>query len=142
MKYDDCLDRSHMVSPLNIDSDHLASHRTIDITTTGRESAAPHRIEIWWFRVEGRFVITGTPGPRDWMANVLVNPQVIIHVGGDDLAATVVPVSDPEFRRRVFTNPETSWYTSQAELERLVATAPMVEVIFGSVGSSRHERNG
>jgi len=33
-----------------------------------------------------------------------------------------------EARRRVFTSPHTSWYASQAELDHLVATAPMVEI--------------
>ena len=45
--------------------DHLASHRTIDLTTFGRRSGLPRRIEIWWFQVDDRFVITGTPGRRD-----------------------------------------------------------------------------
>ena len=45
-----------------------------------------------------------------------------------DLPATAVEVTDPPFRRRFFTQPETSWYGSQAELDRLVAEAPMVEL--------------
>lgn len=108
--------------------DDLARHLTIDLTTTGRRSGRPSRIEIWWFRVDGRFVITGTPGPRDWYANVLADPRVTVHVGGLDLPATATPVADPGFRRRVFTDARTSWYSTQAELERLVAEAPMVEV--------------
>jgi hypothetical protein len=30
----------------------------------------------------------------------------------------------------VFTDPEVSWYRTQAELDRLVADAPMIEVLF------------
>ena len=105
---------------------------TIDLTTVGRTSGEPRRIEIWWFRVDGRFVITGTPGPRDWYANVLSNPAIVVHVDGHDLEATAVPISDPAFRRVVFTQPETSWYSSMAQLEDLVATAPMIEVVLGS----------
>lgn len=106
----------------------LARQRTIDITTTGRRTGLPARIEIWWFHVDGRFVITGTPGPRDWMANVLADPRMTVHVDGWDLAATARPISDAVFRRRVFTQPETSWYSTREELERLVASAPMIEV--------------
>ncbi|HJQ77900.1 MAG TPA: nitroreductase family deazaflavin-dependent oxidoreductase [Acidimicrobiia bacterium] len=113
-----------------VDRSRLASVRTIDLTTTGRKTGEPRRIEIWWFHVEGRFVITGTPGRRDWMANVLADPRVTIRAGRIGFTARVVPVDDPGFRRRVFTHPETSWYSTQAELERLVATAPMVEVVF------------
>lgn len=115
---------------MDIDFDRLASHLTIDLTTIGRRSGQPRTMEIWWFRVDGRFVITGTPGRRDWLANVLANPRVTIHVDDQELPATVTPVTDDVFRRRVFSDPRTSWYTSQAELERLVATAPMVEVNF------------
>lgn len=112
-----------------IDREALASRRTIDLTTIGRRTGSPRRIEIWWFHIEDRFVITGTPGRRDWLANVLADPQVIIHVDDDDIPARVVPIVDPDFRRRVLTHPDTSWYRSQAELERMVATAPMVEVV-------------
>lgn len=110
--------------------DRLASTLTIDLTTTGRRSGEPARIEIWWFRVDGRFIITGTPGPRDWYANVLADPRVTIHAAGFDLAAEAVPVRDEAFRRQVFTDPRTSWYTSQEELDELVAEAPMVEIRF------------
>ena len=87
-------------------------------------------MEIWWFRVKGRFIITGTPGPRDWYANVLSNPTIVVHVDGHDLEATAVPISEPGFRRIVFTQPETSWYSSMAHLEELIETSPMIEVVF------------
>ena len=119
-----------------LDFDALAQHRTIDLTTIGRRSGERQTIEIWWFRVEDRFVITGTPGRRDWMANVRSDPRVVIEVAGHVLEATVVQVTDAEFRRRVFTDSQTSWYSSQSELDRLVATAPMVEVIFEGDGPS------
>lgn len=112
------------------DFDRLAAHRTIDLTTFGRRSGLPRRIEIWWFRVEGRFIITGTPGRRDWLANVKARPEVVIHVDGMDLAATVNTVEDSVFRRRFFTDPGITWYRTQTELERLVEEAPMVEVVF------------
>jgi hypothetical protein len=86
-------------------------------------------VEIWWFHVDGRFIITGTPGRRDWLANVRSRPDVVIGVSGEEIAATVREVDDPELRRRVFTHEETRWYSSQAELDRLVETAPMIEVL-------------
>ena len=40
----------------------LAATRTIEITTTGRRTGRPVRIEIWWFHVDGRFFSTfGVP---------------------------------------------------------------------------------
>ena len=114
------------------DLDALASHQTIGLTTIGRKTGQPRRIEIWWFRVDGRFIITGTPGRRDWLANVKADPRIVVHVDDSDLDATASIVDDLTLRRSVFTRPQTSWYSSQAELDHLVAIAPMVEVHFGS----------
>lgn len=52
----------------------LQTDDTIDITTVGRKSGEPRRIEIWFRQVDGRIYITGTPGTRDWYANLLHNP--------------------------------------------------------------------
>ena len=114
------------VTPTEIEK--LASIRTIDLTTYGRRTGEPHRIEIWWFRVGDRFIITGTPGRRDWMANVKANPKVVVHVDGWDIEATASVVSDRTTRREVFTQAETKWYSSQAGLDRLIREAPMIEV--------------
>jgi len=108
----------------------LASHLTIDLTTIGRRSGKPRRIEIWWFHVNGRFMITGTPGRRDWYANVLANSNVIAHVAGWDLPATAHPVRDPLLRGEVFDTPSTRWYSSPAQRQRLIDEAPMIEIRF------------
>lgn len=110
------------------DLSRLASTRTIDLTTYGRRSGQPSRIEIWWFHVDRRFIVTGTPGRRDWLANIVADARVVIHADGLDIDAKATPVEDPEFRRRVFTAPDTHWYTTQAGLERLVRESPMVEI--------------
>ncbi len=111
-------------------SDHadLARYRTIDLTTTGRRSGRPARIEIWWFHVDGRFIVTGTPGRRDWFANVRADPEVTVHTPVGDFAGRATVIDDPEFRRRVFTHPDVGWYQTQTELDRLVATSPMIEI--------------
>lgn len=122
--------RGHTLRAVNAEHADLARHRTIDLTTIGRKSGKPRRIEIWWFHVDGRFVITGTPGRRDWLANIHANPNVTIHVAGTDFPARATPVEDPDKRRAVFMDSTTSWYMTQAELDRLVATSPMVEISF------------
>ena len=109
---------------------HLASTRTVDLTTIGRRSGQPRTVEIWWFLIDGRFVITGTPGRRDWLANVRGNPEIVISTTRGDFPATAVEIGDGEFRRKVFTRPETSWYSSMAELEVLVEESPMIELRF------------
>lgn len=117
-----------------IDPETLASQLTIDITTRGRRSRRPARIEIWWFRFEDRFIITGTPGPRDWFANIKADPRMTVHATGVDLAATATVIEDDGFRRRFFSAPEHSWYKDQAGLERLVADAPMIELVLTERG--------
>lgn len=106
----------------------LASIRTIELTTIGRKSQEPHTHEIWWFRVDGRFIITGTPGRRDWYANILSDSGIVITTSIGSFAATAVPIEDAGFRRIVFTEPSSNWYSTQAELDELIRTSPMVEI--------------
>lgn len=110
---------------------------TVDITTTGRRTGEPTRIEIWMFRVGDRYIITGTPGPRDWYANVLADPRMTVHVKNGlpiDLDAIATPVLDPDIRRDVLSAPGTSWYRTQTTLDDLVANSPMVELRFAALG--------
>ena len=118
------------MSPTATDIAQLARTRTVDLTTIGRRSGQPRTVEIWWFHVDGRFIITGTPGRRDWLANVRSNPQVMISAPNGHWDATVEEIDDHAFRRRVFTDPKIGWYRTQSELDHLVATAPMIEVSF------------
>lgn len=112
------------------DIETLAGTRTVDLTTIGRRSGQPRTIEIWWFHVDGRFIITGTPGRRDWLANVRADPRVTISAADGAFPGTAIEIDDEHFRRRVFTDPQIGWYRTQAELDHLVATAPMIEVSF------------
>ena len=76
----------------------LANDRTIDITTTGRKSGQPRRIEIWFHQVDGHIYITGLPGPRAWYANLLGHPDFIFHLKGSvqaDLPARARALRDP-----------------------------------------------
>ena len=60
----------------------LVTDRTIDITTMGRKSGQPRRIEIWFHNIEGKLYITGQPGTRSWYANMVTNPDFIFHLKG------------------------------------------------------------
>ena len=110
----------------------LVDDPTVDITTIGRTTGLPRRIEIWMLDVDGRFFITGTSGQRDWMANLRANPNLIVHLkrhGHVDLVARAVHVDDADTRRAVLDHSSASWYRSQEPLEVLVDTAPLVEVV-------------
>ena len=58
----------------------LANDLVIDITTIGRTSGEPKRLEIWFHNVDDRYYVTGRPGPRSWYANVLTNPSLTFHL--------------------------------------------------------------
>lgn len=116
----------------------LAQDRVIDITTVGRKTGEPRRIEIWYHRAGGRYYITGTPGrPRDWYANLAANPGFTFHLKESataDLPATARPITDPAEREAVFTGllAPLAALTSKPgqEHEAWVADSPLVEVTF------------
>ena len=114
----------------------LANGLTCDITTTGRASGKPRRIEIWYFVVDQQVYITGTPGPRDWYANLLAQPRMIFHIkegAQADLPARAIPITDPAARRRILDAVlhSNSWFRAQSyDLDAWVAASPLVEVEF------------
>lgn len=111
----------------------LADDPTVDITTTGRHTGLPRRVEIWMLDIEGRFFITGTPGQRDWLANLHADPSLVVHLKRHahlDLAARAMPVTDAATRRSVLEHLKATWYRTQQPVEELVETSPMVEVTF------------
>ena len=116
----------------------LASDQVIDITTTGRKSGQPRRIEIWYHRLDGRYYITGTPGrPRDWYANLVAHPAFTFHLKESataDLPATARPVTETAEREKVLDGilAALSGMTAVAghEPAEWVASSPLVEVTF------------
>ena len=82
----------------------LARDRTIDITTTGRRSGLPRRIETWFYNVDGRIYLSGSPGRRDWYANLQADPRLVFHLKQNvraDLPARARLITDDEERRAV-----------------------------------------
>jgi deazaflavin-dependent oxidoreductase (nitroreductase family) len=76
----------------------------VDITTMGRKTRRPRRIEIWFHNFDGDLYITGRPGRRDWYANLEADPHFTLHLKEDveaDLSATARPVTDPARREAV-----------------------------------------
>jgi len=111
----------------------LATDLTVDITTTGRRTGEPRRLEIWLLCVDDRFFITGTPGPRGWLANLRADPAITVHLKQRvraDLPARAQVVEDEATRRLVLSDPAASWYRGQAPLETLLERSPMVELLF------------
>ena len=57
-----------------------ARERTVDITTTGRRSGRPRRIELWFYREGDENYLSGTPGPRAWVSNLRADPDFTFHL--------------------------------------------------------------
>jgi len=110
----------------------LARDRTIDITTIGRTSGQPRRKEMAFFNFDGDIYITGTPGKRDWYANLLANPAFTFHLkqsATKDLAATVTPITDPDARHPVLMR-ILDRLNRSADLPAWMADSPLVKVAF------------
>lgn len=115
----------------------LESEQTIDITTTGRKTGAPRRIEIWFHNLDGRRYITGRPRPRGWYANLLANPKFTFHLKRSvkvDLTATARPITSESERRAILAKilQKQGW---ESELEAWMKGSPLVEVEFNEKSS-------
>ena len=59
------------------------------LTTTGRRSGNPHRIEIWYARDgETLYLLAGAGRRSDWVLNLEAEPGVTVEVDGEERAAT------------------------------------------------------
>jgi len=108
----------------------LARDRTIDISTTGRKTGLPHRLEIWSDNLDGRLYITGLPGHRDWYANLQANPEFIFHLKRRvqaDLPAKARPIVD-RIERRAILSKILQKLDRDGDLEDWVERSPLVEV--------------
>ena len=111
----------------------LERGHTIDITTTGRRTGRPRRIEIVFHNLGGRVYISGTPShrKRKWLANLEADPRLTFHLKGKvkaDLEATARVVTDEGERRAVLPHVARAW--KRDDLEEMVLHSPLIEVTF------------
>ena len=109
----------------------LSRGHTIDITTIGRRSGQPHRIELVFHNIDGHVVISGLPGRRDWYANLVANPQFTFHLKGAvkaDLPARARAIVEPVERRAVMERVAGNW--GRRDLDVMLERSPLVEVTF------------
>ncbi len=109
----------------------LARGGVIDITTTGRKTGEPRRIEIVFHNIGGRIFISGQPRPeeRAWLSNLKANPRLTIHLKGSvsaDVPATARVITDPTERREVLTEVAKNWKRNDVDV--MVDQSPLIEV--------------
>ena len=67
------------------------------LTTTGRESGQPHRIEIWFVaHADGAYLLSNSI-ESDWYRNLVAEPGVVLEIAGErrDTTAHPVDMTDP-----------------------------------------------
>ena len=106
---------------------------TCGLSTVGRRSGEPRRVEIWYVVVDGQLVLTGTPGPRHWLANLRENPYAVLELRDPDRDVPVVAeeVTDVARRRRIAQEAwrRQPWYAEQPwSLEDWVTGSPVVQL--------------
>ena len=110
----------------------LARDHTIDITTRGRKTGQLRRTEIWFHHIDGHVYITGTPGRRDWYANLLAHPEFTFRLKQSvkaDLPAKATPILDTPRRRQIIASIHQKLGGSR-DLDAWVEGSPLVAVEF------------
>jgi deazaflavin-dependent oxidoreductase (nitroreductase family) len=135
--------RADIREALAIGASTPLGQRTIDITTTGRRTGLPRRIEIVFYRFGDSVYLSGVPSPRprDWLLNLKAEPNFIFHLKSGvvaDLQALATVITDPGERRRILARfveefnerngPQSPW--PQAVLEEWVTASPLARVDF------------
>jgi deazaflavin-dependent oxidoreductase (nitroreductase family) len=110
-----------------------ALHRSqvVDLTTTGRRTGEPRRIEIFLHDLDGRLFISGMPSPRkrDWLLNVEANPRVTLHLKRGvvaDVPATARAIDDPAERRPLIEAAARRW--GRRDVEVMMRQSPLIEL--------------
>ena len=79
------------------------------LTTTGRHTGTPHRIEIWFALGDGvAYILSGGGDRSDWVRNLMISPEVVLDIG--DMRRTT--------RARVVTDPAEDAIGRQLVLEK------------------------
>ena len=109
----------------------LTHGQVIDITTVGRKSGQPRRIEIVFHNIGGRLYISGMPRPeeRAWLTNLKANPLLTLHLKKEvtaDVPGTARVITDPTERRAVLTQVARIWKRDDVDL--MVEQSPLIEV--------------
>jgi hypothetical protein len=135
--------RDDIRQALDVDRSATLEQRTVDITTIGRRSGEPRRIEIVFYRFEDSIYLSGVPGPRprSWLLNVTAEPHFVFHLKHGvvaDVPSIATVITDLAERRRIFADfvadfnqrhgPDSEW--PDAVLEDWVARSPLARVSF------------
>ena len=104
----------------------------IDMTTVGRSSGKPRRIEIAYHVIGGCIYISGMPNAqrkRSWLANLEADPHFTFHLKRGvqaDLPATARVITDESERRAILVDVARAWH--RTDVETMVAYSQLIQV--------------
>jgi len=61
----------------------LGAEKFIYLTTTGRKTCKPHRVELWFAAVDDNIYLSHEGRETDWMRNIKNNPEVNFEISGN-----------------------------------------------------------
>jgi deazaflavin-dependent oxidoreductase (nitroreductase family) len=111
----------------------LTQSGVVDITTTGRRTGQPRRIEIVYHVIDGRVYISGQPNSqrqRSWLTNLQADPKFTFHLKRGvtaDLPATARVITDEAERRAILPAVARAW--NRTDLDAMTAYSPLIEVV-------------
>lgn len=110
----------------------LSRGHLIDLTTYGRTSGLPRRIELVFHAIDGRVILSGMPRarPRDWLLNIRAHPRVVLHLKGvvtADLPATAREITEPGERHQLLDRVARNW--NRTDIDRMMEQSPLVELL-------------
>jgi deazaflavin-dependent oxidoreductase (nitroreductase family) len=118
----------------------LRQGQVIDITTTGRRSGQPRRVEIVFHVIDGRIYISGIPRAdreRAWLVNLRADPRMTVHLKNGpvaDLQATARVIDDPVERHQIIPHIARVWRRDPIAME---AHSPLIEVLVEGLEANR-----
>jgi len=118
----------------------LHHSQLIDLTTNGRRTGRPRRIEIFLHEQDGLLFISGLPRAdrtRDWIHNITADPHVVVHLKQSltaDIPGTARVVTDPGERRPLIEAAAKRW--GRTDVDEMVQHSPLIVLTVPDV----HER--
>ena len=112
--------------------DALARSQLIDMTTTGRRTGQPRRIEIALHSIDGRLYISGRPRAdrkRAWILNLERDPRLTIRLKqttNAEVPALARVIADPVERRQILELVAARW--GRTDVDVMVAHSPLIEL--------------
>jgi deazaflavin-dependent oxidoreductase (nitroreductase family) len=108
----------------------LHHSQVVDLTTTGRRSGQPRKIEIFLHDKDGLLFISGMPRAdrtRDWIHNVTADPNVILHLKRSttaDIPATARVITEPAERRPLIQAAAQQW--GRTDVDEMMQHSPLI----------------